>query len=144
MKQLSCGIIILNREHKILGCLPTGNKADRPNQFDIPKGKIEEGETPKEAAIRECFEETGLDLGKETLYELGVFPYLKSKNLHLFCCIDYDIMDLTNLKCSTYFTTKNGVDLPEIKGYELIGFSDIDQKFFYNLAPILKKVLINN
>lgn len=29
-------------------------------QWDIPGGSVEEGETPAEAAVRECMEETGL------------------------------------------------------------------------------------
>ena len=41
-------------------------KTDYHN-IGFPGGKLEEGETPSEAAVRECFEETGLGLNKENL-----------------------------------------------------------------------------
>ena len=39
-----------------------GNKKE--GYYDIPGGKIEEGETPKQTAIREMKEETGIDIKK--------------------------------------------------------------------------------
>ena len=38
----------------------TGNKKE--GYYDIPGGKIEEGETPKQTAIREMKEETGIEI----------------------------------------------------------------------------------
>ncbi|MCC7245429.1 MAG: NUDIX hydrolase [Saprospiraceae bacterium] len=44
---------------------------DRRGSWDMPKGKIDPGETPEQAAVREVMEETGLknvDLGKFLLH----------------------------------------------------------------------------
>lgn len=38
------------------------------NEFVFPKGHIEEGETSKDAAIRECHEESGVDITDSTYY----------------------------------------------------------------------------
>lgn len=36
------------------------DKGDKTGYYDLPGGKIEEGETPEECAKRECIEETGI------------------------------------------------------------------------------------
>lgn len=38
-----------------------------PNFWDIPGGGVEENELPRDAAVRECFEETGISIAKEDL-----------------------------------------------------------------------------
>src|SRR5262245_2278238 len=61
--------------------------------WSFPKGHAEKGEGPKEVAIRELFEETGLEvvsfLSEETLSESYMF-FLKgqriSKKVHYFLC----------------------------------------------------------
>lgn len=51
-----CAVIVLdNGERKIL----LGERADGKG-FDLPGGGVEEGETPQEAAARECFEEASI------------------------------------------------------------------------------------
>ena len=45
-----------------------------PNQWAMPGGKIEEGETPEEAARREVMEETGLDAGPILPYTTRTRP----------------------------------------------------------------------
>jgi 8-oxo-dGTP pyrophosphatase MutT (NUDIX family) len=43
--------------------------------WDIPQGVIEEGESPVQGAIRELFEETGLNLNAKDLSEIGKFSH---------------------------------------------------------------------
>jgi 8-oxo-dGTP diphosphatase len=45
-----------------------------PNQWAMPGGKIEEGESPEEAARREVWEETGLDAGAIVAYSTRTRP----------------------------------------------------------------------
>ena len=55
------GIVIVDGK-SILGCLPTPS-IKYPNlerKLDLPKGHMQEGETPIDAAIRECWEETNI------------------------------------------------------------------------------------
>jgi len=50
----------------------------RLDKWDLPKGKIDKGENPKQAAIRECEEEcaiTGLDIIKELPSTYHIYPY---------------------------------------------------------------------
>ncbi|HEM6111464.1 TPA: NUDIX hydrolase [Streptococcus suis] len=46
-------------------------KRGKPNVFprywDIPGGRVEENELPRDAAVRECYEETGISIEKENL-----------------------------------------------------------------------------
>lgn len=97
-KLLSCGILIVSPAGILLA------HATRTPRWDIPKGKIEPGETPKQAALRECLEETGLDLGAHAneMKDLGAHPYLPKKDLHLFLLELPQPLDLSQCKCTTY------------------------------------------
>jgi putative (di)nucleoside polyphosphate hydrolase len=51
------GIVLLNRE----GLVFTGQRLDNPGAaWQMPQGGIDDGEKPKEAALRELWEETGI------------------------------------------------------------------------------------
>ena len=63
--------MILTRERELLLCHVTGQ-----NHWDLPKGGIDEGETPLQAALRETREECGWRLQDEALHDLGRFRYL--------------------------------------------------------------------
>jgi bis(5'-nucleosidyl)-tetraphosphatase len=47
--------------------------------WDFPKGKLEDAETPQEAAQREVKEETGLDIVLDTGFEQSLSYYFKDK-----------------------------------------------------------------
>lgn len=56
----SAGGLVCNQSHHILLIFKRG-------KWDMPKGRIEEGQSKEVAALREVHEETGLDLNKLSL-----------------------------------------------------------------------------
>jgi len=81
MKQ--AGVMLIIKDGLILGITRRNDKT----KYGLPGGKVEPGETPKEAAIRETFEETSIRVKDcELIYdrvELGNGP--KGFDLHSFC-----------------------------------------------------------
>ena len=57
-----------------------GEKNYYPSYWDIPGGSVEDGELPRQAAIRECQEEVGLVISLENIIHEDS-NYDKSKNI---------------------------------------------------------------
>ena len=140
-KTISAGVLIVHK-NTILACLPYGRKKVNKNCLDLPKGKVEIGETFEDAAVREVLEETGLSVDKNKLQYFGLFEYKPNKDLALY---RYDIsssVDIKTLSCSTkFFNSKTGQDVLEHIGYEIVPFDKIEERFFVNLAKVIKKVI---
>lgn len=124
MKQISAGIIVKFNDFGILMVHPTRGKKSK-GCWDISKGKIESGETPLDAALREFKEETNLDLAdkyKDQLVEIGKLPYKKDKDLYLFvldlkdCDRTFVNVQLTNASCPSTFMLDDK-ELPENDDY---------------------------
>jgi 8-oxo-dGTP pyrophosphatase MutT (NUDIX family) len=65
--------VILKYRDKFLLCKRNENQS-HPNQWFIPTGKIERGETPREAAVRELYEETDFELSENDIDFIGTIP----------------------------------------------------------------------
>lgn len=132
----SCGVIILNDEKELFMGHSTGNKF-----FDIPKGLLEENEVPMECAIRECLEETSINLSNIILTDLGVFPYNKEKNLHLFACyLNKATINLEQLKCESFFEDFYTKKLkPEVDYFKWVSLEEIVE----HSAKSMGKLLMN-
>lgn len=97
--QLTCAVIIESPEGWLLGHSPKNQK------WDLPKGKKDDHESPLEAVIRECWEETGFNLKPfmAELKDLGAYAYPRKKEpergLHLF-----------------YLKLNNAFDISELSG----------------------------
>jgi len=119
MKEIvTAAIVIIDKEGNILGCHGTGKPSNMG--YDFPKGKVEEGETDAVAALRELREETGLVLNETDLIDAGVHPHNKEKDIHIFINRVNVLPNPSNLKCTSYFETKDGKMLPEMNGYKII------------------------
>lgn len=56
------GILLLSKAGRVL-LLQRSLVGDHPGEWCFPGGKIEDGESPANAALRECLEETGYRVG---------------------------------------------------------------------------------
>ena len=132
MKQVSAGVLITRKGNLLLGHA-TNNK-----HWDIFKGKIEIGESPIEAAIRELKEESGISVTAENLEDLGEFSYTKKKNLHLFLYVDSDEkIDAGDCYCHA----KVGDDHPEMDAFKWVDFSEIGCYCVASMTKVLNKIL---
>lgn len=120
---LSCGIIITSPSGWLLA------HASRTPRWDIPKGRQDEGETPLETAVRECFEETNIDVSPWTdqIQDLGRQSYIKGKDLHVFRLDLDEALDLSDCQCHTFIENSFG-RFPETDEWQWIPY---DKLFAY-------------
>lgn len=137
MKKVSCGVLLLDVEKEtILAIKPYGQS----NKLDLPKGGINSGETPLQAAVRELREETGVKLQPGQLTDLGPYKYTTQKNLHLFISFQPQA-PIDSLMCTSYFENSRGQKVPEAVGFEHVSFDD--PRFYDSLKPILRDIKSN-
>ena len=119
MKKQAAGIIITNGVSLVMGH-STGNK-----HWDIPKGRLDDGETEIDAAIRETQEESGLIFSKEGLIELGMRTYGKDRELTLFLAIVHQLPDPSTLNCSSMVHWDGYDPFPELDQFKLVEWAKI-------------------
>jgi 8-oxo-dGTP pyrophosphatase MutT (NUDIX family) len=131
-KQISSATIITDGNKVLIGKITNHRKG----RYDFPKGLVEDNEDPKDTAVREVFEETNITIDKNNLIDIGVYPYNKIKDLHVYIYrvddIDVFVSD-KNIYCSSYFETPYGIMLPEISGHKIVYINKLEQYLTYNL-----------
>jgi len=129
-KTTSCGVIVTDGERLLLG------HATRSPRWDIPKGVAEPGESLAAAARRELSEETGLDAPEAELRPLGVFPYLRGKDLALFGWAAPRLPDPRTLVCTSEFSW-NGRMWPEFDRFGLFTLDEALARVGKSLGALL-------
>lgn len=118
-------IILINEHGEILILLRSNLDDFHSGTWSLPGGKIEEGETPLEGAVRELSEETNINLD---LFDLSDFKVVKKDN----CTINYFIASVYSSEL------KIVLDAEEHQGHEWIKTSEIkNRKFILDLGEFL-------
>jgi 8-oxo-dGTP pyrophosphatase MutT (NUDIX family) len=136
----TAGIFIFDTTGKILICRPTG--ITTKDGWSIPKGKQEKGEEVIDAALRETFEETSLQLTsyKKKLVDLGIEKYnSKKKKLWGFAVKVNEKINVRDLLCVV--KNNDGKIKIEIDLYEMVDPEEALDRIHYTQAKLLKKYL---
>lgn len=141
-KIIAAGIFLVNKYSELLICHPTNHK---PDFFSIPKGKVEEGESLLECALRETYEETNIDLSKcGNIIQLTPVKYRHNKKiLHPFLVweplnqeIDWYSFDI---KCLTHVPEDRG-GYPEMDDYKWVSLGEATTLLHYVQAMCIDEV----
>jgi len=143
-KTIASGLFIVRKNGLLLACHPTNHK---PNFYSIPKGKVEDGEIFLEAAFRETYEETNLDLNGST--DFTIFPLTavnykhKKKILYPFLVLEnkkskFD-WDAVELKCNSMVPEDRG-GFPEMDGYKWVTLKEAKEILHDTQVKCLDKI----
>ena len=131
-KRLSCGVLLISPQRELLLCHVTGQ-----SHWDLPKGGLDAGETPLQAALRETVEECGLRLDATRLLDLGRFAYTAHKDLHLFAA-GHAHVSPRQLHCeSRYFDRASGRHRPEMDDFGWFAFDRVAERCTAPMAKVL-------
>ena len=134
---VSCGVVLANGRGEIFVCHTTGM-----SRWDLPKGIADAGEHPRDAAVREAWEESGLRLPADALVDLGEFAYLPAKRLHLFALrVADEAVDISRCSCRSFFPHhRTGVDTPEADAWAWKPRADLASWCGRNMTRVLASI----
>ena len=148
--EYSSGVILhrLNEsgEREFFVCTPGGFLRTSGKIWSFPKGHIEKGETPLDAAIREFGEETSVPISTDTskYVSYGIIQQNKYKRVYVFAK-EWEGEDLSNCKSNTCFTKIKGklIEHPEVEGYRWLTYKKLCTRGMECYLPIYKKISDN-
>lgn len=141
----SAGLAIVYNNKLLLGH-PTGH---RDESLTIPKGKIDKGETKLEAAIRETYEEVGIQVPLELVGPEGdKVEYRKTKrgvknagNVYkIVYWFPVLIEDLSQIGLESEEINKDSLELREIDWARFIPADEIEGLIFDRFKPIAREL----
>lgn len=142
MKTIAAGIYLVNKDKKVLICHPTNHRTDF---WSIPKGKVEKDEELINAAIRETYEETNIDLKEyQMMVNMSPLTYThRKKVLHPYICYEeanpsFNFNEF-ELKCNSNVPEDRG-GFPEMDDYRWVTFDEAKTLLHKLQADAIDKV----
>lgn len=91
-------VVVLSKNLiKVLVLLKLHGPAFLKGKYNFPGGKIEEGETPAQAASRELKEEAGVDIPAESLIFVSHKVFGGDSELYTFCAVSNEALKAQTL-----------------------------------------------
>jgi len=134
VKTLSAGVIVTDGRSLLL-CHVTG-----AHHWDLPKGKVDPGESELDAAARELYEETSLKVSPAMLQPLGIFAYKKNKDLSLWLYKVDVLPDPAGLDCLSTFDSGKGIHKKEMDGFSNVKWDKVEKYVVSDMLRVLKEV----
>jgi 8-oxo-dGTP pyrophosphatase MutT (NUDIX family) len=142
-KILAAGVFLVRNNGKILICHPTNHK---PDFWSIPKGKLDENETPLAAAIRETFEESNISLlfNEKNIIALEPVNYGHKKKM-LYPFVFFESMSVVlnwdnfDIKCNSNVPLDRG-GFPEMDDYKWVSIEEARPLLHETQAACLDKI----
>ena len=120
---------IIKRDDTVLLLKRSPEKAHLPGYWDPCSGRMESGETPEQAVVREAFEETGLDVTPVRVLDTFHFYYGPQQEEFVgmtFLCRPLCHRGDGEVVLSAEHTEARWVKLGEVDGYEMAdGLKDV-------------------
>jgi 8-oxo-dGTP pyrophosphatase MutT (NUDIX family) len=107
--------IVISSETYILVEQPT-NMIQRGWKLDLPKGRIQKGESPVQGAIREVYEETNIKFDSWKLTR-PIQTTCDGDPLFLFYAGIDRLIPVNLLSCASTFIDEDGIRKPEVEAY---------------------------
>lgn len=152
MMEVSAGIIIWKKDGdyiKFFVCTPGGPAWSDKELWNFPKGHLEDGETPFEAAVREFKEETGVypgSLNNRDYKYHGLIKQRSNKNVYVYSK-EYSGEDFSDCHSNTFLWT-DGKEYPEIGKYAWLTLDDIKEKggikAYYEIFSQIEETKMNS
>jgi 8-oxo-dGTP pyrophosphatase MutT (NUDIX family) len=133
-KIISAGVLVTD-SNSLLICHVTNSR-----HWDIPKGKVDPGETFLDAAVRELQEETGLLVNPNALMDLGIFAFKKDKDLSLWLWQVDTMPDPKTCICTSTFDHK-GQTKTEMDGFANVPWKKLGKFVVPDMFTVLCRVM---
>lgn len=115
----------------------------------MPKGLADANENPRDAACRECLEETGLDLRNVSnkFFDCGVHPYTTKKDLYLFVYFSPTVVDPSTLHCSSQVFISENASFPECDQFKIVSLNEaeplLNKKTIFSVESCITETCMN-
>lgn len=123
--------ILVFREGKLLILQRTKEGGGYSPDWCIPGGHIDPGEEPREAAKRELYEETGIDVPEDALQEVALYDKKGCKIHYYIVYLPSDSTSLVRLDAAEHFGSMWINPVEDLKKYQ----------FIFNMGENIKNIL---